>query len=221
IRSFPIRDASGKVVRFAGVERDITERKLAEESVGSLLEITRHLNATLDVDVLLEALVRETLRLLAAEGGFAGLMTPEGMTGRRSGAGAGVEPFSHTWPRGRGLPGWVAVHKRLYVTNDASHDPVLLRPTRRRFGVRRAMCAPFLDACGEAVGFVQINNPRGASPFDQQHEEKLLAVVSAASVAVQHAVAYHKLRETAARLLLTEEKYRGIFENAVTGVGRT
>ncbi len=84
IRSFPIRDASGEIVRFAGVERDITERKRAEETVGSLLAITRQLNSTLDVDALMEAVVKETLRLLDAGGGCAGLMTPQGMTWPKS-----------------------------------------------------------------------------------------------------------------------------------------
>src|SRR5206468_8273442 len=70
------------------------------------------------------------------------------------------------------------------------------------------------------LGFIAIHNKRDGSDFDHADEEKLQAVSRAASVAVQHALAYHKLEETAEALRLAEEKYRGIFENAVEGIGR-
>src|SRR6267142_2643359 len=111
VRSFPIRDAAGEIVRFAGVERDVTERKRTEDTVRSLLAITRQLNSTLDVDALIEALVKETLRLLDAEGGFAGLMTAEGITCQKYFTQTDVIPFPYRWPSGCGLPGWVAEHK--------------------------------------------------------------------------------------------------------------
>ncbi len=221
IRSFPIRDASGAIVRFAGVERDITERKRAEETVGSLLAISRQLSSTLDVDALMEALVKETLRLLDAAGGIAGLMTPQGMTCQKYCTQTEVVPFSHCWPAGVGLPGWVAHHKTPYVTNDAADDPQIIRDIQQRFGVRSAICMPLLDARGEALGFIQIHNKLDGSGFGRSDEEKLTAVSRAASVAVQNALAYHKLEETAEALRHTEEKYRGIFENAVEGIGRT
>src|SRR5262245_1262229 len=221
IRSFPIRDDAGQIIRFAGVERDGTERKRAEETVGSLLAITRQLNATLDVEALMEALVKETLRLLDAEGGVAGLMTPRGMTSKKYCTPNGVVPFSFCWPPGVGLPGWVAVHKTPYLTNDAASDPQVMPDLRQRFGVRSVMCMPLLDARGEGLGFIAIHNKKDGSDFDHEDEEKLHSVSRAASVAVQNALAYHKLEETAEALRLAEEKYRGIFENAAEGIGRT
>lgn len=220
IRSFPIRDASGQIIRFAGVERDVTKRKRTEETIGSLLAITRQLNATLDVEALMESLVKETLRLLDAEGGIAGLMTPEGMASKKYCTQSGVVPFSYCWPPGVGLPGWVAVHKRSYLTNDAAADPLILPDLRERFAVRSAMCMPLLDPRGEVLGFIAIHNKRDCTDFDHADEEKLQAVSRAASVAVQNALAYHKLEETAEALRLAEEKYRGIFENAAEGIGR-
>jgi len=221
IRSFPIRDAAGEIVRFAGVERDVTERKRTEDTVRSLLAITRQLNSTLDVDALMEALVQETLLLLDAEGGFAGLMTPEGMTCLKYFTRADVIPFPYRWPSGRGLPGWVAEHKAPYVTNDAVTDAQMDRDLQRRFGIRTALCTPLLDAHSVVLGFIQIHNKKDGSEFDHSDEVKLTAVSRAASVAVQNALAYHKLQKTAEALRLAEEKYRGIFENAVEGIGRT
>ncbi len=146
IRSFPIRNAAGEIVRFAGVERDVTERKHTEDTVRSLLAITRQLNSTLDVDALM---------------------------------------------------------------------------IQSRFGIRSAVCTPLLDAHSEVLGFIEIHNKTDGSGFDRSDEEMLSTVSRAASVAVQNALAYHKLQKTAEALRLAEEKYRGIFENAVEGIGRT
>ncbi len=220
-RSFPVRDAKGEIVRFAGVERDITERKKAEETVQSLLSITRDLNSTLDVDVLMVAVVRETLKLLGAEGGCAGLMTPAGMTSTKFCTQSAVRDFDYTWPMGRGLAGWVAEHKRSYVANDAAHDPQITPALRRRFRVRSAICTPLLTPGGEVIGFILIQNKKDGSGFQREDEEKLTAVSRAAAVAVQNALAYHKLRESAEALRLAELKYRGIFENSVEGIAQT
>jgi len=220
-RSFPVRDAKGDIVRFAGVERDITERKKAEETVQSLLSITRDLNSTLDVDVLMVAIVRKTLTLLGAEGGCAGLMTPAGMTSRKYCTETEVRDFAYTWPMGRGLAGWVAVHKVPYITNDAARDPQMTRELRRRFRVTSAICTPLLAAGGEVIGFIYIQNKKDGSGFQHADEEQLTAVSRAAAVAVQNALAYHKLRETAEALRVAELKYRGIFENSVDGISQT
>ena len=220
-RSFPVRDASGALVRFAGVERDITERKLAEETVQSLLTITRELSSTLDVDALMVAIVKGTLRLLGAEGGCAGLLTPQGMTCRKFCTETEVRDFSYCWPAGRGLAGWVAVHKETYITNDAASDPQMTPALRKQFGVKCAICTPLLDPRGEVIGFIHILNKKDGSGFQRPDEEKLTAVSRAASVAVQNALTYHKLVESAEALRLAELKYRGIFENSIEGIGQS
>jgi len=49
-RAFPVQDASGKIVRIAGVAEDITERKQAEEEIGlSVVHLKTALQSTVDV----------------------------------------------------------------------------------------------------------------------------------------------------------------------------
>jgi PAS domain S-box-containing protein len=220
IRSFPIRDASGAVVRFAGVERDVTERKRTEEMVQSLLSITRELSSTLDIGALMVSIVRETLKLVDAEGGFAGIKTARGIEVEKYCTGAEVVDFVHCFGPGSGLPGWAVGRKSAYISNDAGQDPLFARELKQRFDVRSAICAPLLDSRGEALGFIEIHNKRDGTGFDQTDEEKVIAVAHAASVAVQNAIAYHKLEETTEALRQAGLKYRGIFENAIEGIAQ-
>jgi hypothetical protein len=74
----PIHDEAGKLLGAVNVLVDITERKQAEETIYSLLRISKKLNSTLGVDVLLDILVNEAIHLVYAESGVAGLHTPGG-----------------------------------------------------------------------------------------------------------------------------------------------
>jgi hypothetical protein len=61
----------------------MTDRPRAGETIRSLLRVSERLNSTPDVDALLDALVQEATALVDAEGGAAGLNTPEGMACKR------------------------------------------------------------------------------------------------------------------------------------------
>jgi len=217
VRSFPIRSRKGEVVRFAGVERDITERRQAEDTIRSLLRITWELNATLDVDALMEELVKETLNLVGAASGCAGLKAAGGMVCHTFfHRGAGV-PFHHTWAAGQGLPGRMLGAAACVRGDEADLDLAL----RDRFGVRSAICAPLVDARWAPLGFFMLCDRVDGQPFGRDDEEKLLAVAQAASVAIQNAIAYRRLQETTEALRAAEAKYRDIFENAAFGIGQS
>jgi len=139
IRSYPIRDDAGRSSGFAGVERDVTVRK-AHRGDGALApSITRQLNSTLDVRTPDEALVKETLAILDAQG-IRGADDPAGMTAQILHDDRG-QPFAHHWPAGHGLAGWVAEHGRPYLTNDGRHRPQIDRDIQDVSPCAR-LCAP-------------------------------------------------------------------------------
>ncbi len=195
VNKFPLRDTKGRAYAICGTVTDITAHKRAEATIHSLLEISAKLNSTLCVDELTAHLVRGALKLVDAEGGFAGLGSPEGVVCHHYYTADGAEPFEHHWKPGEGLAGWILVHKVPYLTNDTSNDPRFLKELRQRFEIRSALCVPILDAQGEVIGFFQIHNKRGTPGFTTSDQDHLMAVSQIASVAIQNALAYRQLME--------------------------
>src|SRR6266540_704339 len=173
---------------------DITERKQAEFTIRSLLQISEKLTATLDIDVLLDSLVIEAIKLIDAEIGWSGLRTEEGMVCHTHiGRDLQVIPFKYLWPPGVGLPGWVLVHKVPYVMNDPQSDKLIISEIRERFGVKAAIDTPILDPQGEVIGFFEVNNKKNGARFSESDMEKLVAVSRIASIALQNAMSYANL----------------------------
>jgi PAS domain S-box-containing protein len=185
---------SGQPVRMYGAVIDITKRKQAEAATRSLLQISEKLNATLDIDALLDSLVIEAMKLIDTEIGWSGLRTEEGMVCHTHIArDLQVVPFKYSWPPGVGLPGWVLVHKVPYVMNDAQSDKLIIPEIRERFGVTTVIDTPILDAQGEVIGFFEVINKKNGAKFSKSDVEMLVAVSRIASIALQNAMSYGNL----------------------------
>ncbi|MGE5327335.1 MAG: PAS domain S-box protein, partial [Deltaproteobacteria bacterium] len=145
VNKFPLRDTKGNVYAVCGTVTDITAHRRAEATIHSLLEISAKLNSTLDVDQLLEHLVLGAIKLVDAESGLAGLLCQNKLYCRHYFSEQGAVPFEYRWDPGKGLPGWVLVHKEAYSTNDAGNDSQILPELRDRFSVRTALSVPILN----------------------------------------------------------------------------
>ncbi len=195
--------------------RDVTARKDAEQTIGSLLRISEKLNSTLDVDRLLDDLVEEAIKLAQAQSGYAGLRTPEGMKCERCVEGSQILPFEYCWPEGSGLPGWLLRNKAPYMTNEAAMDEQITPEIRERFGIKSALSTPILDVQGEVLGFFEVHNKQGPLGFTKYDKARMSAVSQIAATAVQNALAYRriqggeeKLRELSGRLLRLQDDER-------------
>jgi formate hydrogenlyase transcriptional activator len=200
VNKFPLRDTKGKIYAVCGIVTDITAHKRAEAAIKSLHEISEKLSSTLDVDQLMEILVSGATKLVDAEGGLAGLRLPEGMVCRKCFTAAGPVPLEFCWPPGHGLPGWLIQHKVPYLTNDALHDPQMVREFLAGRQIRSALSVPVLDARGEVIGFFEIHNKKDSRGFTSSDQEHLMAVSQTASVAIQNALAYRQLAEMTDKL---------------------
>jgi signal transduction histidine kinase len=169
-------------------------RRRAESTVHALLRINEKLSSTLQLDALMDGLVREAMSLVGAEAGCSGLRAGQAMVCQRYLRGPAALPLVHSWPPGEGLPGWLIVHRRPYLTNDAATDPQFSRDLWAPFAVRSALAVPISDAGRDVIGFLELHNKSG-SGFTASDERSLLGVSRAASIAMQNALAYRKLEQ--------------------------
>lgn len=196
---------------------EIEERECAEETIRLLLRISEKLNSTLNPDELLDSLVIEAVKLVRAEGGFAGLRTPEGMVCRRYLLRGAWNSFEEIYPPMCGLPGWLLVNKAPYLSNDASADGQFSGGRTFKHRVRQALSVPVLDADGEILAFFELHNRREGEGFTQTDQERLIAVAQVASIAIQNALAYRRIKRSEqerAELLKSEQDARVKAEEA-------
>lgn len=185
---------------------DVTDKEETERFVKTLLQISNRLNATLDVEELMDMLVQEAIVLVNAESGCAGLRTPQGMVCRRYFQQGKPVPLEYCWPPGHGLPGWLIEHKVPYLTNDALADRQIVHELCEQFGVRTALCTPLLDARGEVIGFFELHNKKDREGFTGADLDRLATVSQIAAIALQNAMAYGKLRDAEKELRKSREE---------------
>lgn len=208
--------------RTAELQEAVAQLKQSDELLQTLFRVSNKLNATLDMDLILDELAQEAIKMVDGESGFAGLRTPEGMTVHKYYQGGEVIPFEHTWAIGEGIPGWVLKYKVPYGTSDAVNDPLIRHELEINANIRSVICTPILDTTGEVIGYFDIRNKRGGEGFTINDQEMLLTLAPVASIAIQNALTYqqritalaelkssaNQLQELAASLESTREEER-------------
>jgi PAS domain S-box-containing protein len=175
------------------LRREVAERTRAEETMRTLLRISNELNSTLDVQSVLDILIREALKMMGGVRGFAGLRTERGMTVAKLAQDGETRPFEYTWERGRGLPGWVLEHGQPYVTNDAANDSIMESDLPLHENVSSAICTPVFDMQGQVIAFFEILDKQDGGTFTGADVEFLMSLAPLASIAIQNALAYQQI----------------------------
>lgn len=178
--------------RTAELGQAVEQLKRSEAMVQTLFRISKKLNATLNVENLLDVLAQEAVQIVNGESGFAGVRTTDGMTVRKVFQNGEAIPFEHTWRVGQDIPGWVLKYKIPYGTSDAATDPVMLHDLPINAGVRSVICTPILDSAGRVLGYFDIRNKRDGPGFTLNDQEMLMALSPVASIAIQNALTYEK-----------------------------
>jgi PAS domain S-box-containing protein len=215
-RAFPVCDDTCKLVRIAGIAEDITERKQADDAIRTLLRISFKLNSTTDADRLMEFLAQEAVELIGTESGWAGVRQPEGIVVHSYLKNGVVVPLDYCWPPDYGLAGWQLEHQRPYVTNDAANDKQINPEMRERFGIRTAMNVPISDSKGQLLGCLQVNNKKDGTGFTPSDVEKLVSVAETASIALQNALAFQKIRQKEGEVSEAGEKLQLLSRRLIT-----
>ncbi len=199
----PLRGEDRGLRGFSVITGDLTQRKQAEDTIRALLAITDQLNATLDIDLLMDALVRQSLKLLDAPAGYAGLFQNGGFEYNRYYRDQLSLPVHSPTIPSRGFPGHVGQTRLPYRSADVPHDPLADPGFCRTQGILTAICCPILSYGGEAIGFIEVNNKNSGAAFSATDEERLVSVSQSAALAIQNALAFQQIKRTTN--LLSEE----------------
>ncbi|MBI5041307.1 MAG: PAS domain S-box protein [Gammaproteobacteria bacterium] len=199
----PLRGEDRGLRGFSVITGDITHRKQTEDTIRALLSITEQLNATLDIDLLMDALVRQALKLLDASAGYAGLFQDGSFEYNRYYRDQTSLPVHGPAVQTKGFPGHVHKTRLPYRSADVLHDPLGDTGFCRTQGIRTAICCPILSYSGEVIGFIEVNNKNSGGAFSATDEERLISVSQSAALAIQNALAFQQIKRT--KNLLSEE----------------
>lgn len=202
-----LRGADGRLIGFADVERDLTERKRADDERAALLGLERRARekaeaaleriraiqsvteaglAYFSLDDLLGALLDRITEALGSDTAAILLVSDEGDT-LVARAAKGLEEEVQRGvriPVGAGFAGRVAAEQRPIVLDDVDHAGVL-NPLLREKGIRSLVGVPLMVQ-GRTLGVLHVGSLR-RRPFGSEQVEFLQIVADRVALAIDHA----------------------------------
>ena len=173
--------------------------KRIETALLCLRKLSSSLHSTLDIETILDHVVRESIVIAGAESGLVALCCGEGIASYRYFHQGRLVPGDGS-PPGAEIPGRVIVKSESYLTNDVLHDPQADLQQAAAYGVWTAISTPMLDSAGAMIGYLEIQNKVDSSGFTRFDLEQLATIAQIAAQAIQNAQAFQKIARDAAEL---------------------
>ncbi len=189
------------------------EVRKAQERISALTalqEFSRILAAELQLQPLLEEILRSALQLVEASAASLILLDPE--TDELVFwviEGGGVELLERRLKKDQGIAGWVVSHGESLVVNDVSQDERFPGGIEENLGFRSAplICVP-LRYQGRAIGALEVLNKHSGEDFDEDDVDLLTTLASQSATAIENARLYQSLWEQRDRIMVLEEDVR-------------
>ncbi len=166
------------------------KEKLQQRSneLNLLFEVEREMNAALNLDELLDRLLRRAMQLLGAEAGSIVLREKDEDLHFRSVAGRVSEYVKRVRVKvGEGIVGWVAANRIPLIVNDPENDPRHDRDLAESLGhvPRHILCAPIV-AETDVLGAIELLDKKDSEKgFDDTDLKLLLLIAGQTSRAIQ------------------------------------
>lgn len=160
-----------------------------------IIEISRSLNSTLRLQLLLERIIDAARELTDTEASSimlldrkTGRLHFEAATGRRS-----QEIRSVVVPMEDSLAGWVVKHSKPLVINDVRDDSRFYGQVDEEVGFdTRSLIATPLKVKGRTIGVLEVVNKRSRDLFSEEDLETLVILADQAAVAIENAVLFQQ-----------------------------
>lgn len=163
----------------------------------NLIEISRALTASLEVDVVLLAIVEKAVELLRCQTGSLLLVDEDTkeLVFKVALPPAGEQLIDTRLPLGVGIVGAVARDGKPLIVNDAKADP------RHYPGIdasttlttQSLLCVPLISK-GRVIGVVEVMNKMNGTLFDEEDSQSLAAFATQGAIALENARLYSELK---------------------------
>lgn len=230
----PIKDTEGRVTHFVSTGKDITERRLAEETLKQAVEVLRRrnreldalnragrkLSSSLDVDEVLHTVLKEAQHLLGAVASSIWLVDPK-TAKNQYGLGElvcrqAIGPHRETvqgWrlAPGEGIAGWVAQTGESLIVADLATDQRHFKGVDQHIGVvlRSIISVPLRRVSYGVIGVLHVLDEQ-VNRFNITDLMLVESLAATATVAIENAQLFAQVQQDAKTktVLLDEINHR-------------
>ena len=180
-----LRRANDNIVRKLEIQREESDESF--ERLQKLMEASKNINSTLDLDKLLGLILDAATKSIDADRGTLYLVD-DIKKELWSKVLQGENMVEIRLPVGKGLAGYVAETGEIINIPDAYNDPRFNPDVDKRTGYRtnNMLCMPMKNKDGNIIGVFQLLNKKGGV-FEKVDEQFIDALSSHASVAIENA----------------------------------
>jgi signal transduction histidine kinase len=181
------------------------------EHFGVLRRITQELVSEVDINCLLQNILRSAVQVMKGTAGSLILLDEQEdeLVFRVVEGGGGARLQGKRMPRQEGIAGWVLAHHEAVIVDDTSQDQRFYAEVPRSVGysVRSMICVPMIVR-GKPIGVIQVLNKQDDERFGEADKTLLLTFAAQSAIALRNAQLYQGLREERDRLVIVEEDVR-------------
>lgn len=163
-----------------------------------LIELTKHINSTLELEKLLDNMLQISTDMLQAEASSILLLDEDkdeliftAATGEKKDKLKDIRI-----PVGEGIAGWVARENKSVLVADVQNDPRFFRKVDQNtaFKTTSIIAVPLLTK-GKLIGVVEVLNKKNNKQFNEEDKSLLEAFANQAAVAIENAKLYENLND--------------------------
>ena len=173
--------------------------------------VNQELVSEMDLDLLLQRILRSAIESVQGEAGALLLLDPSGQelifSVVEGGGGEALE--GQRMNRDQGLAGWVVSRNEPLIITDVHRDGRFYESIPRGvdFEVTSQICAPLIVK-GEPIGVVQVLNKAEGERFDEDDLSLLTSFAAQSAIAIENTRLYQDLRRERDRLIAVEDQVR-------------